>query len=120
MILLQKRAERGSEEAQMYVDFVNLMQNNYITEEKDEYWQKLQKDFADYIDKFKNVDNLFVTTVVDKLITYFDVKHSATKHKVGEEFSCCGGIYKVIKSKNGNDAVYVRKDKESRVYERKC
>lgn len=117
---MQKRFDRGSAEAQMLVDFVNLMQNNYITEEKDEYWLKLRKDFADYIDKFKDVDNLFATTVVDKLIIYFDVKHSATKHEVGEEFSCSGGIYKVIKSKNGNDAVYVRKDKESVVYEHKC
>lgn len=117
---MQKRFGRDSEEAQMLVNFVNLIQNNYITEEKDEYWEKLQKDFADYIDKFKNVDNLFVTTVVDKLITYFDVKHSATKHEVGEEFSCSGGIYKVIKSKNGNNAVYVGKDKESMVYGHKC
>lgn len=117
---MQKRFDRGSAEAQMLVDFVNLMQNNYITEEKDEYWLKLRKDFTDYIEKFKNVDNLFVTTVVDNLITYFDVKHSATKHEVGEEFSCNGEIYKVIKSKNGNNAVYVEKDKESMVYEHKC
>lgn len=53
---MQKKFERGSEEAQMMVDMIHLIQNHYIVEKTDEYRDNFMKDMYEYADKYKNVN----------------------------------------------------------------
>lgn len=55
---MQKRFDRGSAEAQMLVDFVNLIQNYYIVEKTDEYIDTYMKEMYAFADKYKNVNKI--------------------------------------------------------------
>lgn len=55
---MQKKFERGSEEAQMMVDMIHLIQNHYIVEKTDEYMDNFMKDMYEFADKYKGVNKL--------------------------------------------------------------
>lgn len=53
---MQKKFERGSEEAQMMVDMIHLIQNHYIVEKTDEYMDNFMKDMYEFAAKYKGVN----------------------------------------------------------------
>lgn len=53
---MQKKFERGSEEAQMMVDMIHLIQNHYIVEKTDEYMDNFMRDMYEFADKYKDVN----------------------------------------------------------------
>lgn len=44
--------QKGSEEWQMFMDFWNLCQSHWQTEENDAYWEKLIQDASAFADKY--------------------------------------------------------------------
>ena len=64
--------EKGSQEFQFFAEFWGMVQKYYIPEDKDEYWESLDKDANDLANKYddKLFDSLiisFVTEMAKKL-----------------------------------------------------
>ena len=72
MILLQKRFDRDSAEAQMLVDFVNLIQNYYIVEKTDEYIDTYMKEMYAFADKYKNVNKILSERLGLAILDYIE------------------------------------------------
>ena len=53
---MQKRFEKGSEHAQMMIDFVKLIQDFYGVEDTPAYTEEYMKRMYEYVEKYKNVD----------------------------------------------------------------
>lgn len=51
-----KRFERGSEEAQMMIDFINLVQDHYIVEKEQDFMDKYMGEMEKFVRKYKGVN----------------------------------------------------------------
>lgn len=71
---MQKRFEKGSEHAQMMIDFVKLVQDFYIVERTDEYWDKYLKRMIDFVEKYKQVDEQLAKRLGLVMVGYIDDK----------------------------------------------
>lgn len=71
---MQKRFEKGSEHAQMMIDFVKLVQDFYIVEKTDEYWDKYEKRMIDFVEKYKQVDEQLAKRLGLVMVGYIDDK----------------------------------------------
>jgi hypothetical protein len=69
---MQKRFDRGSAEAQMLVDFVNLIQNYYIVEKTDEYIDAYMKEMYAFADKYKNVNKILSERLGLAILDYIE------------------------------------------------
>lgn len=54
--MASQKFERGSEHAQMMIDFVKLIQDFYGVENTQEYTEEYMKRMYGYAEKYKNID----------------------------------------------------------------
>ena len=71
---MQQKFPKGSEEAQMMIDFVNLVQNHYIVEDTDEYVDNFLKDMYAYADKYKNINERLSQHMALAMLNYIEGK----------------------------------------------
>lgn len=101
---MQKKFERGSEGAEMLTDIVRLVQNTYIPEDAQEYWDKTLSECARCIEKYSSVDRAFIEGFLMMFYEYLDIKHKASKLNVGDKFQYSGYTYEVVNGVYGNSA----------------
>lgn len=93
---MQKKFERGSENAQMMIDFVSIIQNDHIPEDNKKYWNDVVDNAGKYIDKYATIDYTFATQHMDAHILYLELKHKASKLNIGDRFEHLGKLYEVV------------------------
>lgn len=106
---MQQKFPKGSECAEMLTDLVRLVQNTYIPEDKQEYWNKAYSDIANYLEKYENIDRAFVEGFSDMYFNYLDIKHKSSKLNVGDRFEHLKVIYEVVNGIHGNSARFIER-----------
>lgn len=78
--LAQQRFEKGTELHQMVNDYLKLLQQYWVVEESDTYWDSVMKAICDFNAKYKSVDEVFSVVMA---LAYLDLLEEKARQKRG-------------------------------------
>lgn len=94
--MAQQKFEKGTELHQMINDYLRLLQQFWVVEESDSYWEELMNAIYDFYGKYKEVDNVFSVTMA---LAFLDVLEEKARNKRGIK----GKLFERLESDtNGN------------------
>lgn len=76
----QQKFEKGTELHQMINDYLRLLQQFWIVEESESYWEKVLESIYGFYGKYKEVDNVFAVTMA---LAFLDVLEEKARNKRG-------------------------------------
>lgn len=77
---MQQKFEKGTELHQMINDYLRLLQQFWIVEEGDSYWEQVLESIYGFYGKYKEVDNVFSLTMA---LAFVDVLEEKARQKKG-------------------------------------
>ena len=78
--MAQQKFEKGTELHQMINDYLRLLQQFWIVEEVDSYWEQVLESIYGFYGKYKEVDNVFSLTMA---LAFVDVLEEKARQKKG-------------------------------------
>ena len=78
--MAQQKFEKGTELHQMINDYLRLLQQFWIVEEEDSYWEQVLEAIYGFYGKYKEVDNVFSVTMT---LAFLDVLEEKARNKRG-------------------------------------
>lgn len=78
--MAQQKFEKGTELHQMINDYLRLLQQFWIVEESDSYWESVMQAVYGFYGKYKEVDNVFSVTMA---LAFLDVLEEKARNKRG-------------------------------------
>ena len=78
--MAQQKFEKGTELHQMINDYLRLLQQFWIVEESESYWDGVMEAVYSFYGKYKEVDNVFAVTMA---LAFLDVLEEKARNKRG-------------------------------------
>lgn len=78
--MAQQKFEKGTELHQMINDYLRLLQQFWIVEESDSYWEQVLEAIYGFYGRYKEVDNVFSLTMS---LAFVDVLEEKARQKKG-------------------------------------
>ena len=78
--MAQQKFEKGTELHQMINDYLRLLQQFWIVEESDSYWESVMQAVYGFYGKYKEIDNVFSVTMA---LAFVDVLEEKARQKKG-------------------------------------
>lgn len=77
---MQQKFEKGTELHQMINDYLRLLQQFWIVEESESYWESVMQAVYGFYGRYKEVDNVFSLTMA---LAFVDVLEEKARQKKG-------------------------------------
>lgn len=77
---MKQAFEKGTELHQMINDYLRLLQQFWIVEESDSYWESVMQAVYGFYGKYKEIDNVFSVTMA---LAFVDVLEEKARQKKG-------------------------------------
>ena len=95
--MAQQKFEKGTELHQMINDYLRLLQQFWVVEDAESYWDEVMNAIYDFYGKYKEVDNVFSVTMA---LAFLDVLEEKARNKRGLR----GKLFERLESgKNGKE-----------------
>ena len=78
--MAQQKFEKGTELHQMINDYLRLLQQFWVVEDAESYWEELMNAVYDFYGKYKSVDEVFSVTMA---LAFVDVLEEKARNKRG-------------------------------------
>ena len=78
--MAQQKFEKGTELHQMINDYLRLLQQFWIVEESESYWESVMQAVYGFYGKYKEIDNVFSVTMA---LAFVDVLEEKARNKRG-------------------------------------
>ena len=78
--MAQQKFEKGTELHQMINDYLRLLQQFWIVEESDSYWDGVMEAVYGFYGKYKEVENVFAVTMA---LAFLDVLEEKARQNKG-------------------------------------
>lgn len=78
--MAQQKFEKGTELHQMINDYLRLLQQFWVVEDAESYWEELMNAVYDFYGKYKSVDEVFSVTMA---LAFLDVLEEKARNKRG-------------------------------------
>lgn len=78
--MAQQRFEKGTELHQMINDYLRLLQQFWVVEDTDIFWEEVMNAIYDFYGKYKSVDEIFSVTMA---LAFLDVLGEKSRRKRG-------------------------------------
>lgn len=89
--MAQQRFEKGTELHQMMNDYLRLLQQFWVVEETDTYWDEVMDAIYEFGKKYEQVDKIFAFTMA---LAFVDVLEEKARQKKGYK----GQLFKRLES----------------------
>ena len=78
--MAQQKFEKGTELHQMINDYLRLLQQFWVVEDAESYWEELMNAVYDFYGKYKSVDEVFSVTMA---LAFLDVLEEKARNERG-------------------------------------
>ena len=78
--MAQQKFEKGTELHQMINDYLRLLQQFWVVEDAESYWDSVMNAICDFNAKYKSVDEVFSVTMA---LAFVDVLEEKARNKRG-------------------------------------